>query len=66
MFKVHLPMERTQVQSLVWDDPTCGKATKTASHSYLTHTPQLLKPVCLGPMTHNKRSHCNERPVHPN
>ena len=28
--------------------------------------PQLLKPACLEPMLHNKRSHCNEKPVHRN
>ena len=25
--------------------------------------PQLLKPACLEPMLHNKRSHCNEKPM---
>ena len=28
--------------------------------------PQLLKPTCLEPMFHNKRSHCNEKPAHHN
>ena len=28
--------------------------------------PQLLKPVCLEPMFHNKRSHCNEKTMHCN
>ena len=28
--------------------------------------PQLLKPTHLEPMLHNKRSHCNEKPVHHN
>ena len=28
--------------------------------------PQLLKPTCLEPMLHNKRSHRNERPAHHN
>ena len=26
------------------------------------HEPQLLKPVCLEPVLHNKRSHRNEKP----
>ena len=26
--------------------------------------PQLLKPACLEPVLRNKRSHCNEKPVH--
>ena len=30
------------------------------------HVPQLLKPVCLEPVLHNKRSHRNEKPVHHN
>ncbi|KAJ8781339.1 hypothetical protein J1605_011323 [Eschrichtius robustus] len=28
--------------------------------------PQLLKPTCLEPVLHNKRSHCNEKPMHRN
>ena len=28
--------------------------------------PQLLKPMCLEPMLHNKRSHRNEKPTHHN
>ena len=28
------------------------------------HVLQLLKPTCLEPMLCNKRSHCNEKPVH--
>ena len=28
--------------------------------------PQLLKPTCLEPVLHNKRSHRNEKPVHRN
>ena len=28
--------------------------------------PQLLKPVHLEPMLYNKRSHCNEKPMHCN
>ena len=27
---------------------------------------QLLRPACLEPMLHNKRSHRNEKPAHPN
>ena len=28
--------------------------------------PQLLKPMCLAPVLHTRRSHCNEKPVHCN
>ena len=31
--RVHLPMQETQVWSLVWEDPTCG-ATKPMHHDY--------------------------------
>ena len=36
------------------------------SHSYWAHVPQLLKPVHLEPVLHNKRSHLNEKPAHRN
>ena len=28
--RIHLPMQGTWVPSLVWEDPTCGRATKPA------------------------------------
>ena len=68
----------TQVQSLVWEDPTChvpakpvchiywAWALEPVSHNYWAHTVQLLKPTRLEPMLHNKRSHCNEKSVHHN
>ena len=31
--RIHLPVQRTRVQSLVWDDPTCHGATKP-EHNY--------------------------------
>ena len=74
----HLPMQGTRVWSLVWEDPTCHRATKPvrhnywacalepASHNYWAHVPQLLKPACLEPVLCNKRSHCNEKPAHRN
>ena len=52
------PMQETQVQSLVQEDPTCQGATKYAHHNYwayglqsrscdywIHHIPQLLKPM---------------------
>ena len=74
--RIHLPMQGTQVRSLVLEDPTWRGATKTVRHNYwacileLTSRncwacmPQLLKTVHLEPTLHNKRSHCNEKPVH--
>ena len=64
--RIHLPMQGTRVRSLFWEDPTCHGATKSSSHNYWDHMPQLLKHTCLEPMLHNKRSYCNEKPAHRN
>ena len=32
--RIYLPMHGTQVQSLVWDDSTCSRATRPMSHNY--------------------------------
>ena len=32
--RLHLPMEGTQVRSLVWEDSTCRGATKPVWHGY--------------------------------
>ena len=32
--RIHLPMQGTQVRSLVWEDPTCHEATKPVHHKY--------------------------------
>ena len=32
--RICLPMQGTQVQALVWEDPTCRRATGTMSHNY--------------------------------
>ena len=69
-------MQGTRVRALVWEDPTCRGATKPmrhnywawalepTSHNYWAHVPQLLKPVGLEPVLHNKRRHRNEKPAH--
>ena len=66
----------TQVRALFREDPTCRGATKPVchnywacaleptSHNYWACVPQLLKPMPLEPMLHNKRSHRNEKPEH--
>ena len=66
--RIRLPVQGTRVRALVQQDPTCRRATKPvhhnywacalepASHNYWAHVPQLLKPVRLEPMLHNKRS----------
>ena len=57
--RICLPMLGTQVQALVWEDSTCCGAAKA-------HELKLLKSMHLEPMLCNKRSHCNNRPVHRN
>ena len=76
--RIRLPMQGKQVWALIQEDPTCRGATKPVhhnywawtlelmSHNYWGHKTQLLKPACLEPMLCNKRSHCNEKPVHCN
>ena len=76
--RIHLPMQGTQVRALIQEDPTCCRATKPIRHNYwfcalepMSHNywalmPQLMKPVHLEPMLHNKRNHPNEKPAHRN
>ena len=71
-------MQGTRVRALVQEDPTCHGATKPVrhnnwacaleptSHNNWARVLQLLKPVRLEAMPHNKRSHLNEKPVHHN
>ena len=62
---IRLPMQGTWVRALVREDPTCHGATKPVRHNYWAHVPQLLKPVHLEPVLHNKRSH-RSKPMHRN
>ena len=32
--RIHLPVQETQVQSLLQEDPTCLRATKPLCHNY--------------------------------
>ena len=76
--RIRLPMQGTWVRSLVGEDPTCRGATRPVSHNYWAcalepssrnywaHMLQLLKPTGLEPVLHNRRSHLNENPAHPN
>ena len=73
--RIRLPMQGTQVWSLVREDPTCHGATKPMHHNYWACAPepachnywarvlQLLKPGHLEPVPAT-RSHRNEKPVH--
>ena len=76
--RIHLPVQATQLRSLVREDPTCHRATKPVhhnnwactleptSHNYWAHMLQLLKPTWLDPVLCNERSHPNEKPTHCN
>ena len=55
--RIHLPTQGAQVWSLVQEDPTCCGATKPVATTTEAHVLQLLKPVRLEPVLHNKRSH---------
>ena len=52
--RICLAIQETPVQSLVWEDPACHGATRPKHHNGLE------------PELHNKRSHHNKRPEHPN
>ena len=72
-WKARLPVQRTQVWSLVWEHPTCNGATQPVHHSYCACAveprscnygailPKPLKPV--HPELLSKRSHYNEKPT---
>ena len=64
--RIRLPMQGTRVWALVLEDPTCRRATKPVRHNYWAHVPQSLKPMCLEPMLHNKRSHSAKESAHHN
>ena len=32
--RICLPMQGTRVRALVWEDPTCRRATRPVSHNY--------------------------------
>ena len=52
---VRLPTQATRFRSLIWEDPTCRRATRPVCHNYW-------RPCSLHPVLHNKRSHRNEKP----
>ena len=32
--KIHIPIQETQIQPLIWDDPKCHRPTKPIHHVY--------------------------------
>ena len=66
---VHLPMQETRICSLVWEGLTCLGAIKPSapplpSLRSRARELQLLKPKRPRACAPQKRSHCNEKPVH--
>ena len=69
--RIHLPMQRTWVQSLVQEDSTRHGATKLMRYNYWAHALETASrsswiPCTLEPLLHSKRSHHNEKPMHRN
>ena len=54
--RIHPPAQGTWVPSLVWEEPTCHRETKSEHHIAKAHA--------LEPVLHSKRSHRNEKPEH--
>ena len=66
----YLPMQETQVQSLIWEDRTCYGGNKPVHHNHWAYALKprsynYLSPCTQEPMLH-KRNHSNEKPVHCN
>ena len=55
---IHLPTQGTRVRFLVWEDPTCHRATKPMGHNYWACTLELGSP--------NESSRHNEKPAYCN
>jgi len=74
---IHLPIQGTQVGpgtfNILWGNSACEPQLLKPTHSIESVCPnygacklQLRSPHILGPVPHNKRSHCNEKPTHCN
>ena len=57
--RICLPMQETQVQSLVREDSTCHRAIKPMYHNYWNLR-------AFEPVLHNKRSNHNDEPIYHN
>ena len=60
--RIHLPVQGTRAYILVLEDYTCCRAMKVRAPQLLSldsgvSKAQFLKPACLAPVLHNKRSH---------
>ena len=69
--RILLPMQGTQVQSLVQEDSSCHGATKSMYRKYWACALDSRSHNCwslhsLEPALHHKRSHCKKKPRHCN
>ena len=69
--RVRLVIQGPLVQSLVWKNSTCCRATKPVCHNSWAQALDPLNhnhwnPCAVEPMLWNKRSHYNEKPAHHN
>ena len=63
----NLPMQGTQVGSLVQEDSARHRATKPTCPNYCSpHTTTREAGMPQKPLLHNRRSLCNEKPAHQN
>ena len=60
--RIHLPMRRTQVRSLVWEDSTSLGAAKPMCHKDRARVLQLLTLRTLEPVLRSQKRHCSEKP----
>ena len=56
--RIHLPIQETQIQTLIWEDPPCHEATKPGSRSYWACTLRPLKPTRRKLVFRNKGMPC--------
>ena len=67
--RVHLPMQGTQIWSLVWEDPAGCKRQLSLNYWGCTWAPtnhSYRSLHALEPVLYNKRGHHNENPAHYN
>ena len=57
-WRIHLPMQEAQVQSLIWEDPTRHKATKP-----VCHTTESLVTIAEARVPQGPRSAPTDRPL---
>lgn len=71
--RTYQPFPGMWVQSPIWENFTCQRATNPVSHNHWAHPPcywrpwaQLLNSTCLEPVLSNKRHNHDEKSTHQN